>query len=338
MFKWVIGVEVNLVLSTVQSPLKKRNLYLGSSCSRSDSNLGSDGSRALRRRRCSSHRTGGQRLDLLQKRIDNVRNNQGSGVNLVSVRSVLSVQLSLRFNPFPVRSDLFVLSSLPFLVNLGLGRVHLSWDSNRSVLPRRDRWRRRRKVARPRRVQLSSGTTAITARSNSTPVNRQTGLRFRSNKRPEKVGSCGNRLPEKGGSSGNPFPSPSKSLTKSSPDGFAKLSDVVASFPKLEANPLALVRAQQAVPDQEAEDGQESDGPSRNSPVKRDRAARAFGGISSVVDGIAKALLDQLRPFANDLRTVLLLAVVLVRGGGGAPESGATPGRSFGQDRARKWP
>jgi len=53
------------------------------------------------------------------------------------------------------------------------------------------------------------------------------------------------------------------------------------------------------------------------------------------VGGVA-IVADQLQP--QGLRTVLLLAVVLVRGGGGAPESGATPGRSFGQDRARKWP
>ena len=81
MFKWIVGVKINVILRHVKSPLKKSNVYLRSSSSRkSDGNLWSDGLLALRRRRRrSSPLTGMLRRNLLlQKRIPSISNNKGS--------------------------------------------------------------------------------------------------------------------------------------------------------------------------------------------------------------------------------------------------------------------
>ena len=121
-------------------------------------------------------------------------------------------------------------------------------------------WWRRRKVAGPRRVQQTSGTTAI---SSSTTASKH-----------REKGSGMKDGPNEGRSSGKFGPKPSKSPTNDTEKETKKFADVVAKVSELEANLLSLARAQDAVPDHEAEEGQAGNGQPRNCDLESGRVVR----------------------------------------------------------------
>ena len=115
-------------------------------------------------------------------------------------------------------------------------------------------------MAGPRRVQQTSGTTAI---SSSTTASKH-----------REKGSGMKDGPNEGRSSGKFGPKPSKSPTNDTEKETKKFADVVAEVSELEANLLSLARAQDAVPDHKAEDGQAGNGQPRNCDLESGRVVR----------------------------------------------------------------